>query len=76
MGPKSQEMLAKAGIKTEAQLRKLGSVRAYAKTKAACPKASLNLLWALEGALSGRDWKAVAESERPACSWPWRMCCA
>jgi DNA transformation protein len=64
LGPKSQEMLAKAGIKTEAQLRKLGAVRAYAKTKAVCPKASLNLLWALEGALTGRDWKAVAESER------------
>jgi DNA transformation protein len=64
LGPKSQEMLAKAGIKTEAQLRKLGAVRAYAKTKAVCPKASLNLLWALEGALTGKDWKAVAESER------------
>lgn len=64
LGAKSQEMLAKAGIKSEAQLRKLGSVRAYAKTKAVCPRASLNLLWALEGALSGRDWKAVAESER------------
>jgi DNA transformation protein len=64
LGPKSQEMLAKAGIKTEAQLRKLGAVRAYARTKAVCPKASLNLLWALEGALTGKDWKAVAESER------------
>jgi DNA transformation protein len=64
LGPKSQEMLAKAGIKTEAQLRKLGAVRAYAKAKAANPKARLNLLWAIEGALSGRDWKAVAESER------------
>jgi len=64
LGPKSQEMLRKAGIKSDAQLRKLGSVRAYVKTKAVSPKGSLNLLWALEGALSGRDAKAVAESER------------
>jgi DNA transformation protein and related proteins len=64
LGPKSQEMLAKAGIKTEAQLRKLGSVRAYARTKAVWPQASLNLLWALEGALSGRDWRVVAETDR------------
>ena len=48
----------------EAQLRKLGAVRAYAMTKAVSPKASLNLLWALEGALTGKDWKDVAESER------------
>ena len=27
---------------------------------------SLNLLWALEGALSGRDWKSVALQERTA----------
>lgn len=64
LGPKSREMLAKAGIKTEAQLRQLGAVRAYVKTKAVWPQASLNLLWALEGALSGRDWREVAETER------------
>ncbi len=64
LGPRSQAMLSKAGIRTETQLRKLGAVRAYARTKAACGQASLNLLWALEGALTGRDWKAVAQSER------------
>lgn len=64
LGPKSQEMLTKAGIDTTVKLRKLGAVRAFARTKAACPNASLNLLWALEGALTGRDWKAVAESDR------------
>lgn len=64
LGDKSREMLAKAGIKTAAQLKKLGAVRAYARTKAVCPKASLNLLWALEGALSDRAWQDVAESER------------
>lgn len=64
LGPKSVEMLAKAGIKTSAQLHKMGSVQAYARVKARNPGASLNLLWALEGALTGRDWKTVAEQDR------------
>jgi DNA transformation protein len=57
-------MLTKAGIRSEAALRRLGAVQAYARTKAACPQASLNLLWALEGALSGRSWREVAETDR------------
>lgn len=64
LGPKSQEMLAKAGIVSDADLRSLGAVVAYARTKAVCPQASLNLLWALEGALTDRDWKVVADTER------------
>lgn len=34
------------------------------RTQAQCPSASLNLLWALEGALSGRSWRQVAEQDR------------
>lgn len=64
LGPKSQGMLAQAGIHTPEQLQQLGSVLAYAKTKAVCKQASLNLLWALEGALSGRPWQEVAEQDR------------
>jgi len=64
LGPKSQSMLAQAGIHTPEQLQQLGSVMAYAKTKAVCKQASLNLLWALEGALSGRPWQEVAEQDR------------
>ena len=64
LGPKSQAMLAKAGIHTEDDLRKTGSVMAYVRTKAVWPAASLNLLWALEGALTGRSWQSVAESDR------------
>ena len=62
-GPKSAQMLAQAGIHTLAQLRKLGAVRAYVQVKHA-RNASLNLLWALEGALSGRHWQAVAKHDR------------
>ncbi|MBI5925600.1 MAG: TfoX/Sxy family DNA transformation protein [Aquabacterium sp.] len=64
LGPKSQEMLAKVGIVHDEDLRRLGAVVAYARTKAVCPQASLNLLWALEGALTDRDWKVVADTER------------
>lgn len=64
LGPKSVQMLADAGITQAAQLRRLGAVRAYLQTKAQHPQASLNLLWALEGALTGRAWQDVAEADR------------
>lgn len=63
-GPKSKQMLAQAGIKTVAQLRKLGSVRAYLQVKRSGGNASLNLLWAMEGALTGQHWQDVAKNER------------
>ncbi len=66
LGPASAAMLAKAGIRTVAALRRLGSVRAFVRARAACPGASLNLLWALEGALTGRPWQAVAAEDRAA----------
>jgi DNA transformation protein len=64
LGPKSQQMLDTAGIRSAAQLRKLGAVRAYAQVKRVCPAASLNLLWALEGALTGLPWQTVARDHR------------
>ena len=57
-------MLAGAGIKTVTQLKRLGSVRAYAQVKATGANASLNLLWALEGALTGLPWQVVAKEHR------------
>lgn len=63
-GPKSQQMLARAGIRTVEQLRELGAVRAYAQVKRAGNGVSLNLLWAMEGALSGRHWQEVAKHDR------------
>jgi len=57
-------MLEAAGIRSEDQLRAMGSVAAFAAVKQAGGKASLNLLWALEGALTDRDWKKVAREDR------------
>lgn len=64
LGPKSEVMLGQAGICTEEALRALGAVKAYALVKASGANASLNLLWALEGALSDRSWQEVAKSDR------------
>ncbi|MFH0935090.1 MAG: TfoX/Sxy family protein [Pseudomonadota bacterium] len=63
-GPKSQQMLAQAGIHTFEQLQALGAVRAYVQVKRSGNNASLNLLWAMEGALSGQHWQVVAKHER------------
>jgi len=64
LGPKSAEFLRTAGIKSYAELASLGAVAAFAKVKKAQPKASLNLLWALEGALTGLHWREVAKEHR------------
>lgn len=64
LGPKSQEMLARAGIQTVAQLRALGSVEAFVRAKRANRGVSLNLLWALESALTGQPWQEVAQQHR------------
>ena len=64
LGPASAAMLQAAGIASVAQLRRLGAVAAYARVKRTHRHASLNLLWALEGALTGRDWRVVAREDR------------
>ena len=65
LGPKSQAMLQAAGISSVGQLRKLGAVRAFAAVRRVQGnRASLNLLWALEGALTGLAWQVVAREHR------------
>lgn len=64
LGPKSQEMLARAGITDVEQLKAMGAVEAYVRTKRAIPGVSLNLLWGLESALSGEPWQEVARLHR------------
>lgn len=64
LGPASRAMLARAGIPDVATLRRLGAVPAYVRVKRTDPRASLNLLWALEGALSGLPWQEVARHHR------------
>jgi len=64
LGEASAKMLAAAGITTEAELRRRGAAAAFVAVKRAGGKPSINLLWAIEGALTDRDWKDVAKTER------------
>lgn len=64
LGPRSQQMLAQAGIQSVGQLRELGAVAAYVRTRRATGGVSLNLLWGLEAALSGLPWQVVAREHR------------
>ena len=62
LGETSQKMLQTAGIFSTDQLRAIGSAAAFFRVQESgdASKPSLNLLWALEGALTGRDWKEIA----------------
>ncbi len=64
LGPKSHCLLQAAGIHTYDELYRLGAVRAYVRVKEGNANVSLNLLWALEGAISGERWQVVARERR------------
>lgn len=64
IGPKSREMLARAGIVSMEQLQAMGAVAAYVQTKRAGGNVSLNLLWGLESVLTGQHWRDVARQHR------------
>lgn len=64
LGPKSQHMLQAAGIATYDDLCSLGAINAYLRVKQSGANASLNLLWALEGAITGLHWQEVAREHR------------
>lgn len=64
VGPKSAAWLRQVGIRTMDDLVALGAVAAFIKVKRAGFKPSLNLLYALEGALVGCHWQQVPEERR------------
>jgi TfoX/Sxy family transcriptional regulator of competence genes len=64
LGTKSARAVVAAGITSMADLRRLGSVAAYARVKNREPAVTLNLLWALEGAISSLPWQTVAREHR------------
>lgn len=64
LGTASARMLGTVGLRTLGDLRALGSVAAFARARAQGEPVSLNLLWALEGALSGMRWQDVATRHR------------
>jgi hypothetical protein len=66
LGAKSEQMLHQIGIYSADELRRRGAVRAFAELKRAGVTSSLNMLWALAGALEpwpeGQHWREVAHS--------------
>ena len=65
IGPKSAEWLESVGIRTREDLSKLGAVEAYRRVKAAQPdRVSLNMLYALQGALLDIHWNHIAQEMR------------
>lgn len=57
-------MLAAVGIRSESDLRKNGSLGAFALVREAGYNPSLNLLYALEGALIGQKWNRLSLDRR------------
>ncbi len=61
----TERMLKKAGIESVAGLEQVGSVKAYQAIQASHDNnVSLELLWALEGAIKGTHWSVVPQSRR------------
>ncbi len=53
-----------AGITTPEELDHVGSVQAYQRVLEAGGHPTLNLLWALEGALLDLDWRELPEDRK------------
>lgn len=64
LGPTSRAWLAAIGVHDAAQLRERDPFDVYAQLKTTQPGVSLNLIYALIGAVEGRDWRDVARRER------------
>lgn len=64
IGPKSTAWLRQVGIRSAEELQAAGSVGAFVKVRRAGFKPSLNLLYALEGALTGVHWQQVPAERR------------
>lgn len=82
LGPTSTKWLNAIGVRHRRDLERLGSIDAYRLLKAQGYNASLNLVYAIEGALRGRDWNRLpaklkaelkmraADAMKPRCAWP------
>lgn len=64
IGPKSAAWLRQVGLRTEEDLRGIGALEAFMRVKRAGFKPSLNLLYALEGALLDCHWQEIPAERR------------
>ena len=64
IGPKSSAWLRQVGLRTQEDIAAAGPVDAFLRVKRAGFRPSLNLLYALEGALADCHWQEVPEARR------------
>lgn len=64
IGPASAQWLEEIDIGTRADLERIGPVLAYRVLKSQQPSVSLNLLYALHGALTGERWDQLSTETR------------
>ncbi len=64
IGPKSAAWLKQTGIRTQEDLVAVGALAAFVRVKRAGFKPSLNLLYALEGAILGCHWQEIPDERR------------
>lgn len=64
VGPKSAAWLRQVGLRTREDLEAAGVVEAYMRVKRAGFRPSMNLLYALEGALCDCHWQEVPQPRR------------
>lgn len=64
IGPKSSAWLRQVGLRTHEDIAAAGPVDAFMRVKRAGFRPSLNLLYALEGALADCHWQEVPEARR------------
>ena len=64
IGPKSSAWLRQVGLRTREDIAEAGPVDAFLRVKRAGFRPSLNLLYALEGALVDCHWQEVPEPRR------------
>ena len=59
IGPKSAAWLRQVGIRSEADVKEIGALAVFMKVRKAGFRPSLNLLYALEGAVQDCHWTAL-----------------
>ena len=64
IGPKSAAWLRQTGVRTLDELKEVGSLSAFVRIKRAGFKPSLNLLYALEGAILDCHWQEIPGERR------------
>jgi hypothetical protein len=66
VGPKSAAWLRQVGVRTQDDLNRLGPVEAFMKVKRAGFRPSLNLLYALAGAIEDCHWADLPDERKKA----------